>query len=964
MSGEDLKQSLLGEDESNNEFDMKDNTTISLMSGKDYEGEEEDSYTDGDDDEDDELPLKQKSSIVRSLKRLFQKHPKKAFLFLYGCFFLLFLMIFVALNQQQESDNDSRDQSEIARLTSDFQCEGNINGLDESHSLDVNTFCGCDGYNWLADFTGGDFLSRCMQEIIGALPLLFAVFFYLLLWLIAFRPWSRPSRSSKRLDSNLQFMTHMTRLICAIITSLVPDARTIADLFAFSDADRIRVPSVTSISDGMRTIAWLMIFAVVLFNYLRQTPMPTGIRQFACLYSVYRTVYFVYNIVNDSPNDDRLIFEGVTFGTTHIFTILMILPLRFKGLEPNEGRMEKAEKSKVKLRWPTLKETWQLLGTYGRRFLLIVCILVAITEGVVRVLTFRELGTSLVSCGKELATCDSVGAIYHNLTYEPNLNRLLPFFILAISVAFLRTGVRILSAYIYQKTINHMKDVLFARALDATRLHIHSKNADINQTIHYYLDREFLKTLLQKAPEAVVPIVSIVTSILLLFLLSWRLSIILTSILVFFIMFTMWRNYYTSIWQKKYLDDRDFERNLTSDVFSGFDAVQLYNMEMHERKRLGNVLRGTLKNARGLYMVDIFGDFVESQILTGAVMMGVGYGATLVGNSSTFSSTDLAQYGTVSFNAINAIKQVTEFITLVGKSKAAADKVLRLLDDHTNDANLDALPPPNPEPQLDIELKDVYFAYTRPSNPNDKPDYKMKNVSVSIPQGKSIGLVGHTGCGKSTMVKLILKEYSIAPNEGTLTLGGKGIEDICTRWLYSKVAYVPQKPTMFDENIYYNLVYGWKQVKEDGTLHDHDMQKLVTLIKAVGLHEFLEIGEETQIMYEKKASDTSGGQQQRIGIIRALLGAPKLMVLDEITSALDGSTEAAVMRLIQEHASKTNATTIIIAHRYSTIEHVDELLVVSEGAIVERGTYSELKDKQNGHFRALLNANDDDEDED
>lgn len=159
-------------------------------------------------------------------------------------------------------------------------------------------------------------------------------------------------------------------------------------------------------------------------------------------------------------------------------------------------------------------------------------------------------------------------------------------------------------------------------------------------------------------PEAIVPVVSIITSVAILFTLSWRLSIIISSILVFFVMFTIWRNYYTSVWQKRYLDMRDKERHLTADVFNGFEAVQFLAQEKHERNRLKRVLRKTLVSARALYAVDIFGDFTESQILTGAVMIGVGYGATLISSGEDFDTVALAQYGTIAFNAINAIKQV------------------------------------------------------------------------------------------------------------------------------------------------------------------------------------------------------------------------------------------------------------------------------------------------------------------
>jgi ABC-type multidrug transport system fused ATPase/permease subunit len=260
-----------------------------------------------------------------------------------------------------------------------------------------------------------------------------------------------------------------------------------------------------------------------------------------------------------------------------------------------------------------------------------------------------------------------------------------------------------------------------------------------------------LRSLLQLMPEAIVPMVQILTSIILLFIYSWRLTVgahvctwrhpfsgvcphaqhaipapaqvLISSILVFFVMFTVWRNFYTAMFQKKYLDSvrspcsvrlivdrpcsprstalplpsnghrilhqRDRERYLTMDVFEGFDAVQLYAMENHERGRLKKLLAETLKLARKLYAIDIFGDFVESQVrrscdeqrmrngsavddrccthlsgispwqlLTAAVIVGVGYGTTLVQAQSGLTSENLAMYGTVAFQVTMAIKQV------------------------------------------------------------------------------------------------------------------------------------------------------------------------------------------------------------------------------------------------------------------------------------------------------------------
>lgn len=121
-------------------------------------------------------------------------------------------------------------------------------------------------------------------------------------------------------------------------------------------------------------------------------------------------------------------------------------------------------------------------------------------------------------------------------------------------------------------------------------------------------------------------------------------------------------------------------------------------------------------------------------------------------------------------------------------------------------ARLDELDWPSPEPDININLEKVWFAYTRPQDPQEDVDYKLKDVTTSFPRGKSVALVGHTGCGKSTMVKLILREYSVENGEGIVTLDGIDMRHVSPRWLYSRVAYVPQKPVIFDESIFYNLV--------------------------------------------------------------------------------------------------------------------------------------------------------------
>lgn len=855
-----------------------------------------------------------KKNMVHKLKGYFRRRYHRFWWSGYIFSLLSFLMIFVIVN--------------------------NVSTPESETEFD---WCGRGGVQWAHD----GYFSNCFLEMVGAYPIYFNFIALGTVWLAVHRPWNMERRNDKKANTRTLLLGY-AKMFAAGLIAVIPDERLIAAMFNLETREEGGILKIIISSDIFRTLSWAIAFAILTMCFLRQVRIPWVVRQFSAMSAAYRVLWIAWVIHSRDANDARLIPEFISFIVSICLAGVLWAAIKYPDLEFPETANTEAVKKKGHLYWPTLKEQWDILGSFSVRLAAVMCMVLAAAEGVVRVFTFAQLGKALT------VPCDKSGSASTNKSVD--IGRLAPFFYLAFSIGFLRAFVRALSTYVLQNTTTTMKDRLFNVALNSTRFFINGKKAEINETIHTYLEKEFLKTLCSGLPEAMVPIVSIVTSIGYMFVLSWRLSILLSAILIFFVMFTIWRNFYTSIFQAKYNRMRDAERYLSMDIFNGFDAVQLYAQEAHERGRLLKLLNRTLKDCVRLFTFDILGDFGESQILVGGVALGVGYGAYLVAQG-TLDAGDLASYGVVAFNATGSIKSVTSFITNVGKSRASSDRVMKLLKNPAP-ANLDVLPHPTNNPKLDIHLEKVWFSYTRdPDNPDAEVTYNLKDVTADFPRGKSVGLVGHTGCGKSTLIKLILREYNVIDGEGNLNLDEVAMASVSPRWLYSQIAYVPQKPIIFDESIFYNLCYGWEAVDPRGEISPENFDLLASLVKKVGLSEFLNPGvKERYVMHEKKASATSGGQQQRIAIVRALLRRPKLMILDEITSALDGSTEMKVMQLIREHARMENATTIIIAHRYATIRDCDEILVLKAGVVMERGTYTELEHKPGGEFQKLLAA--------
>ena len=244
--------------------------------------------------------------------------------------------------------------------------------------------------------------------------------------------------------------------------------------------------------------------------------------------------------------------------------------------------------------------------------------------------------------------------------------------------------------------------------------------------------------------------------------------------------------------------------------------------------------------------------------------------------------------------------------------------------------------------KYNYEFKNVKFAYpTRPKS------LVYKNLSFKIESGKSIAFVGYSGGGKSTLVNLLQRLYD--PLEGEILLNDINLKDFDIKWLRQKIGCVPQEPVLLSGSIEENITIG---------LGDYDKERFKKVCKAANL-DFIKDkslfphGFKTHV--GERGGKLSGGQKQRIAIARALMRDIKILILDEATSALDSKNEKDLQMAIECITKKYNITTIIIAHRLSTVKNADEILFLDKGEIIEKGRHEELLEKEGEYFKLVKN---------
>lgn len=307
-------------------------------------------------------------------------------------------------------------------------------------------------------------------------------------------------------------------------------------------------------------------------------------------------------------------------------------------------------------------------------------------------------------------------------------------------------------------------------------------------------------------------------------------------------------------------------------------------------------------------------------------------GSLILANESSIEAPTFIYYMVILYSIINPLKEFSKAGYKIPKGLASmerVDKILKAENKITEIAN------PKPLHNLNdkIEFKDISFSY-------DGTREILKHVSLTIEKGKTVALVGQSGSGKSTLVDLLPRYHDV--QSGSITIDGTDIKDVRISDLRGLIGNVNQEAILFNDTFFNNITFG---------VENATMEQVIEAAKIANAHDFImEKPEGYNMMIGDRGSKLSGGQRQRISIARAILKNPPILILDEATSALDTESE----RLVQEaldHLMKTR-TTIAIAHRLSTIKNADEICVLYEGAIVERGKHEDLL-ALNGYYKRL-----------
>ena len=307
-------------------------------------------------------------------------------------------------------------------------------------------------------------------------------------------------------------------------------------------------------------------------------------------------------------------------------------------------------------------------------------------------------------------------------------------------------------------------------------------------------------------------------------------------------------------------------------------------------------------------------------------------GSLILGNHSSIDAPTFIFYMVILYSVINPLKEFSKAGYNIPKGLASMERVDKILKAENKIVEI-----PNPKPlnglEEQVEFKDISFSY-------DGKKEVLQHIDLTVPKGKTVALVGQSGSGKSTLVDLLPRYHDV--QEGTITIDGVNIKDVRISDLRSLIGNVNQEAILFNDTFFNNIAFG---------VENATMEQVIEAAKIANAHDFImekEDGYHTNI--GDRGSKLSGGQRQRISIARAILKNPPILILDEATSALDTESERLVQEAL-ERLMKTR-TTIAIAHRLSTIKNADEICVLYEGEIVERGKHEELLAK-NGYYKRL-----------
>ncbi|GGG04986.1 ABC transporter ATP-binding protein [Paenibacillus abyssi] len=368
---------------------------------------------------------------------------------------------------------------------------------------------------------------------------------------------------------------------------------------------------------------------------------------------------------------------------------------------------------------------------------------------------------------------------------------------------------------------------------------------------------------------------------------------------------------------------------------NGIPVVKSFTLEAHEQKQFGGKNGNFLERALALTRWNALTNAIINTLTEIAPLLVLAYGGYLVINQQLSIGEFVAFYGYLD-RLYTPLRRLVNASTELTQASASLERVMDLFDE-PSDVKDGPSAKPLPKVRGAIEFEDVWFRY------KEDTDWVLRSASLRIEPGQTVALVGMSGGGKSTLISLLPRFYDIG--QGHIRIDGHSIQDVTLHSLRSQIGMVLQDNILFSGSVRENIMLGNPDASE---------AQMIDAAQRANAHDFimnLPDGYDTEI--GERGVKLSGGQKQRVAIGRVFLKDPAILILDEATSALDLESEHLIQESLQVLAE--TRTTLIVAHRLSTITHADQIIVIEQGEVVERGTHDQLM-AQNGAYARLYSV--------